>query len=189
MRPDEFWDGFVRDLKRFDLDVRRVKGFSERGDAGADFVAVGLHHTASPRTSGDLPCAGIVTHGRGGADPVPGPLCNILLGRLGTVLLVAKHKANHFGLGGPLPGVPLNMGNPKVVGIECENNGVDEPWGKDLRRSIAVVSAVSLFHLDQPAKMLYDHKRYTSRKVDVRGLDMGKMTHRVQGLLQELRAA
>jgi hypothetical protein len=146
-----------------------------------------LHHTASPRTSGDLPCAGLVTHGRGGSMPVPGPLCNGLLGREGTVLLVAKFEANHAGTGNALPGIPANMGNVKSVGWECENDGVGEPWGKELRRTICVVSAVCLFHLDQPVSRLYDHKRYTSRKVDVRGLDMDDVRERTQGILQDLR--
>lgn len=181
------WDGFVRELKQQGLTVRKVKGWKTRSAGSFDPVGVCLHHTATPPTSGDTPAAGIVTHGR---SDLPGPLCNILIGRSGTVLLVATGRSNHAGLGGPLHDIPENDGNSHLVGIECENNGLGEPWPEEQLRAMTVVSAVILERLGQPARMCIDHKQWApNRKIDLGGVDMDDFREQVQKELRKLRVS
>ena len=181
------WDGFVRDLKGQGLTVRKVKGWKTRSAGSFDPVGVCLHHTATQSTSGDLPAAGVVTNGVAG---IPGPLCNILIGRSGTVLMVAAGRANHAGLGGPLHDIPKDQGNAHLVGIECENNGTGEPWPDEQRRAMTIVSAILLERLGQPARMCVDHKQWApKRKIDLGGIEMDDFRKQVQEKLRSLRAA
>ncbi|MDQ3914088.1 MAG: N-acetylmuramoyl-L-alanine amidase [Actinomycetota bacterium] len=186
---NDVWDGFVRELRRQGLTVKKVPGWKTR-TAGGSFTPRGvlIHHTASASVSGDLPCAGICTHGRAGADPLPGPLCNILIGRQGTVLLIAAGRANHAGEGGPHADIPVNQGSTNLVGIECENDGLGEPWPDEQKRVMGIVSATLLKRLDQPARMCFGHKEWTSRKPDPAGIEMSQFRERVQKVLRDLRA-
>lgn len=183
----DLWDGFVRELRRHDLKVKKVPGWKTRSAGSFDPVGVCLHHTATPVGSGDLPAAGVVTNGLAGLS---GPLCNILIGRDGTVLLVAAGRANHAGLGGPINGIPEDEGNEHLVGIECENSGKGEKWPAEQRRAMKIVSAVLLERLNQPARMCIDHKQWApTRKIDLAGIDMDHFRTEIQEELRKLRSA
>ena len=180
----DLWDGFAKTLKKQGLTVKKVGGWKGRSAGSFAPRGVLIHHTASPRTSGDLPCAGICTNGR--AD-LPGPLCNILIGRSGTVLLVAAGRANHAGEGGPYASIPRDQGNAYLVGIECENDGIGELWPDKQRKAMGIVSAVLLKRMNQPARMCFAHREWTTRKPDPRGIDMDNFRERVQKELRGLR--
>lgn len=180
----DLWDGFGKALRGHGLTVKKVEGWQTRSAGSFAPEGVLIHHTASNKASGDLPCTGIVTHGR---SDLPGPLCNILIGRSGTVLLVAAGRANHAGTGGPYGGIPANEGNFRLVGIECENDGIGEPWPDKQKKAMGIVSAVLLKRMGQPARRCFAHREWTSRKVDPRGIDMDKFRERVQKELRELR--
>ena len=111
------------------LTVIEVAGWQSRGYAGQSLAAVNgvlFHHTATAScrnyTSG-APTLGMLRDGR---SDLPGPLCNLALGRGGEVYVVAAGVANHAGQGSA-PGFPTDMGNHYLIGIEMESSGV-APW-------------------------------------------------------------
>lgn len=177
---DAVFEGLGRDLRRAGLKVQKVKGWQTRGVPGT-FAPRGVlnHHTAS--ASGNLPCLGIVTVGR---SDLSGPLCNILLGRDGTVVLIAAGRANHAGLGGPFRGIPQDSGNAFTIGIEWENNGVGEKYSNAQLRAGAVLNAILLRRLGRTAFMCFDHKEWTTRKID-RSLDPKAFRKSVRRAIKE----
>jgi hypothetical protein len=115
--------------RRSGLKVVEIDGWASRGYAGQSLVDVAgvlWHHTATGRAafaSSDAPTLGMCVNGR---SDLPGPLCNLVLGRSGTVYVVAAGVANHAGVGSA-PGIPTDAGNHYLIGIEMESSGVT-PW-------------------------------------------------------------
>lgn len=186
-------EGLGKELKHRGLHVVKVDGWKSRGvrdDEGElesfDPRGVLNHHTASPLTSGNLPCLGICTNGR---PDLRGPLCQILLGRDATVALIAAHRANHAGLGGPTRGIPLNMGNPLLFGIEWENNGIGEPYSRIQWRAGVLLNAVLLKRMDEPASMCFEHREYAPTRKTDRKVDADAFRAQVRGELKRLRKA
>lgn len=172
-------------LKRAGLKVRKIKGWETRGrnhlfTPSSTF----FHHTALNRNSGNNPCLGLVLRG---TSTVPGPLANVLIGRDGTVFLVAAGYSNHAGLGGPNRGVPKDSGNRYAVGFEVENDGRGEPWSRELIQACDEAFAVTLKFLKRRARRHQGHKEYTSRKIDPAGIDMKRDRRRVARLLRRKR--
>lgn len=110
------------------LTVVEAPGWRERGHGpfpGRIEVVVG-HHTATPaHAPGDYPSLRIVTEGR---SDLPGPLCNLGLGRSGTVYVVAAGVAWHAGKSAHAGFVDLNN---KSIGIEAEHPGTG-PWPDEM---------------------------------------------------------
>lgn len=149
------------------------------------FAPIGImwHHTAAGG-SRDLPSLGTVKHGRPG---LRGPLSQMLIGRAGTVVLVTEGRANHAGDGDarqldrmrqglevlPRPGLDnAGGGNAHLIGIECENNGVGEPWTPELLESMLEVGAAlcAAYGWDPIARQL-EHLEWTRRKIDRANID------------------
>lgn len=84
------------------------------------------HHTATGRAAFDRSNAPTLDMCVNGRPDLPGPLCNGVLGRDGTVYLIAAGKANHAGRGSAA-GIPTDAGNYYLVGWEMESSGV-APW-------------------------------------------------------------
>jgi hypothetical protein len=178
--------GLGRRLRKAGLRVRKVPGWETRGRP-ATFTPrrTMFHHTASGRNSGNAPCLGLVTRG---TNLVPGPLCNILIGRDGTVFLIAAGYANHAGLGGPHRGIPKDSANRYVVGFEVENDGRGEPWTKKQLEACDKAFAVTLKFLRRArSRNHFGHKEWTSRKIDPAGIDMKRDRRRVTQMLRKLR--
>lgn len=116
-------------LRKYGLTVVEVDGAANRGYAGQDMqelLGVLWHHTATPRSNyllSDAPTLNMCINGR---SDLPGPLCQLVLGRSGTVYFIAAGVGNHAGTGGGF-GVPRDMGNHHLVGIEMESSGI-APW-------------------------------------------------------------
>lgn len=93
-----------------------------------DFDPQGIlcHHTASPAGTSDQADLNAILWGNSQA---PGPISQLLIGRSGTVYLVAAGRANHGGQG-IRPGLDRGCAdmNAALVGIEASNNGVGEYW-------------------------------------------------------------
>lgn len=172
-------------LKRAGLKVRKIQGWERRGRPHTYTPkATMFHHTASNRNSGNAPCLGLVVRG---TSAVPGPLCNLLVGRDGTIFLVAAGYSNSAGLGGPLRGVPKNSGNRYTVAFEAENDGRGEPWPREQLQALDEAFAVTLKFLRRRARRHMGHKEYTSRKIDPAGIDMKRDRRRVARLLRRKR--
>jgi hypothetical protein len=157
--------GIADRLRAKGLTVVEVDGWRERGHRVngtlASFDPHGSvdHHTAGGRT-GDCPSLGICINGR---SDLPGPLCNVLMGRSNTCYVVAAGRANHAGSGG-WRGL---SGNSSVYGIERENCGSDiEPWRPDQTDAAARAHA-ALIEGRAPADMVCEHKEWApARKID-----------------------
>ncbi|MGH2775005.1 MAG: LysM peptidoglycan-binding domain-containing protein [Actinomycetota bacterium] len=164
------------------LRVKEVQGWKTRGRDGTfDPRGVIFHHTASSEAGGPTPALGVVTNGR---SDLPGPLCNVLVARDGTVHLIAAGRSNHAGEGGPFRNIPEDSGNSFLAGVEVENNGLGEPWKKDLLDTLDVVFATMLMGLRRGPRWLIGHKEWTTRKIDPGdgkgGLDMGDSRDRAR---------
>lgn len=138
-----------------------------------------VHHTASRQGTGATSSLNVVRYGRTG---LPGPLCNVLIGRDGSVHVITDGRANDSGTGNsPVlsrvradlaptgkatsPGT-LN-GNPYFYDIEVENNGVGEPYGEATLNSLFEVCVAFCRHHGWSANRVIHHKEWTSRKIDM----------------------
>lgn len=149
------------------LKVMAMAGWLEAGGDRFDPVGVLIHHTGG-KIGLNAPSLNVVRNGRPQDNPpLPGPLCQILIGRDGTCYLIASGKANHAGRGGPLSLIPKDGGNARLVGIELENNGLGEPYPPVQRATAEVATAVVLNHLGRPAANCWGHKEWApGRKPD-----------------------
>lgn len=174
--------GLVKHLQMWGLKVEQKEGWRHRGRP-YDFKpkAIIAHHTASNSASGKFASDGIVTSGR---PDLPGPLCQILLGRDGTVRLIAAGYSNHAGYGGPKAGMPANMGNTYSYGIEAENNGIGEPWSKaQLNAYYRLCAALLVWMGTKDVNRVIGHKEWTSRKIDPAGINMDNFRNQVRKAL------
>jgi hypothetical protein len=127
-------------------------------------VGVVFHHTASACCA---PFQALTTVHDGRLPELPGPLCHVLVGRNGEVNVVAAGYANHAGLGGPWKTVPKDSGNRWLVGVEVENNGVDEGWDEVVLDACDKVFGAILKHLGKDASWCLGHKEWApDRKID-----------------------
>jgi hypothetical protein len=174
-------------FRRNDLRVKEVSGWRTRGRPYS-FSPRGVifHHTASNAAGGSAPALGTVVDGRPDIG-LPGPLCNVLVGRDGTVFVVAAGYANHAGEGGPWRGVPQNSGNAYLIGVEVENNGIGEPWSPKVLQTCDVVFATLLLGLRRRARWLCGHKEWApTRKIDPARIDMDRYRGRVRGEIRKI---
>lgn len=146
------------------LTVREVPGWQTRGRVFAGFTPKGgvNHHTAGAKT-GSTPSLRICIEGR---SDLPGPLCNVYLGRDKVVYVVAAGSANHAGL--PDAGVLRGMrGNSDAYGLEIEHSGT-EPLSPAMVAIAAKVWACLLRAKGLPASQLVQHHEWApSRKIDL----------------------
>jgi len=159
------WDtGLADRLRGAGLNVVEVAGWQTRGSTTFNPYGALDHHTAGS-ASGNAPSLTVCIYGRTG---LPGPLCQVLMGRDNTCYVIAAGRANHAGTGG-WQGL---AGNSSVYGIERENVGTTaEPWRPDQTDAAARAHA-ALIRGRAGADMVCRHAEWTSRKVD---------THSVHG--------
>lgn len=136
-----------------------------------------LHHTGGP-SSGDLPTLKVLQNGR---SDLPGPLCQIGVGRYGTVAVVTDGRANHAGKGNAealhrvmkeeppaaRPGPDDTDGNAWFIGIEIENqgNGTDPYPPNQANAVVATCLAICRDRGWGPNRII-GHKQWTRRKND-----------------------
>lgn len=158
-------------LRGAGLRVVEVPGWRTRGHGQMSAVrGVLWHHTAtSAKAAGDYPSQNIVTNGR---SDLPGPLCNLGLGRSGTWYVVAAGLAYHAG-SGSYPGVGTN-GNGTLIGIEAEHPGTaGNLWPAAQIDSYRRGTAALLRAFGLGSDRAIGHKEWApSRKIDPFGLDM-----------------
>lgn len=179
------YDGLIDHLRHWGLKVEAKDGWRQRGRPYNFYPkAIIAHHTASGASSGNFASESIVTFGR---SDLPGPLCQFLLGRDGTVKLIAVGYANHAGYGGPLAGIPENMGNTYAYGIEAENNGLGEPWSKECLNAYYRLCAALLAWMGiSDVSKVIGHKEWApGRKIDPAGINMDKFREQVKAALAQ----
>lgn len=165
-------------LKEFGCKVETVGGWEHRG---ADHLApegVLLHHTASA-PGRNAPSLATVIHGR---PDLPGPLCQVLLARDATCIVVASGLANHAGRGN-WRGLTSNR---QLLGIEAENDGRGEHWPARQLDAFQKATAAMLHHLGRGSEWAAGHKEYAlpkGRKIDPALIDLDAFRRGVQHLL------
>ena len=166
--------GIADRLRAKGINVVEVNGWRTRGAETFNPRGSVDHHTAGPR-KGNAPSLGVVVNGR--AD-LPGPLCNVLVGRDGTCYVVAAGRANHAGAGG-WGGM---TGNASVFGVERENVGDgSEPWTLAQYDVAAKVHAALIGAHGGRADLVCEHKEWAPRrKVDAFGVDGNVMRQLVR---------
>jgi hypothetical protein len=173
------------------VQVVETPGCRTRRAPGA-FAPIGVmnHHTAFGGTA-DAGSLKIVTDGR---SDLPGPLCNILVGRrTGIAYLISYGRANDSGSGS---GVVLNEvqrniapsgrasarglvdtvnGNPYFYDIEIENNGLGEPYSAATLESVYRINAAICRFWGWHPNRCIAHKEWSRRKPDPNGIDMSRL--------------
>lgn len=143
-------------LEAAGLKVAEVDGWAHRGRAEIGSVlGVIIHHTVGPKL-GNMPSLRTLINGR---SDLPGPLCNLGLGRDGTWYVVAAGRANHAGVGS-WKGV--RTGNSNFIGIECENTGRadDQPWPVVQMDALRRGCAELLQHSNRDVPWCIGHKEF-----------------------------
>jgi len=168
-------------LREAGLRVVEVDGWKTRGTSGLTPIGVMEHHTAGA-LGRPTPSLNICINGRAG---LPGPLCNVYIGRDLVCYVVASGIANHAGTGGPYGRIPKNSGGRYTVGFEIEHAGTAaEAWPPALvdvaaRATAAVASRIK-------AEENYagiGHKEWApTRKVDPYAWNMKAFRNQVAGL-------
>nr|WP_225957984.1 N-acetylmuramoyl-L-alanine amidase [Amycolatopsis lexingtonensis] len=133
------------------------------------------HHTATADSApGDYPSLDIVTNGR--AD-LAGPLCNLGLGRGGTVYVVAAGCAYHAGASRWLDFLDIN---DEFLGIEAESAGAGG-WTDAQRDAYPKLVAALLRYMSRGVERYAGHKDVclpAGRKIDPVGIDTGWLRER-----------
>jgi len=164
-------------LRKKGLRVVETPGWITRGYAGQDLTAIrGVlwHHTATASARFSAAGAPTLSMCINGRSDLAGPLCNIVFGRDGTVYMVATGVANHAGAGSA-PGIPTDMGNHYLIGIEMESSGV-APWDWTLAqlqtapRLGAAIEQWGMQNLPESQRLQMGHMEYSSQgKIDPAG--------------------
>lgn len=174
MTPEQQSDQVVHNLRRNGFVVVDDYLMPPRPWSETNFHPRGvlLHHTASSDNTsieaekGDV---NVLTHGDAAWPP---PKVQFYIGRTGRIYRITKGGANHAGTGGGLvkQGIPNDLGNYYLWGIECQDDGYGRDWPEDLWRSCAALAGELLRVMDQPPSQVWRHLDYDddSGKVDTR---------------------
>lgn len=150
-----------------------------------------IHHTVTKGTDRTVEIC------RAGHSSLPGPLCQGVIAKDGTVYLVGYGRANHAGLGDPdvlraviaEKAVPADNeastdGNRHFYGFECENLGDGEdPWPEVQLLAIEKVSAAVARAHSWSERSVIGHLEWQPGKVDPRGFTMDSMRVRIRARL------
>lgn len=159
--------------------VSEVSGWKSRGHGGMTSVeGVVCHHTAGPKT-GEIPSLAVMRDGR---SDLPGPLCNLALGRSGTVYVMAAGLAYHAGVSAWAGFSDLNY---RFLGIEAEDDG-DGIWTEQQLDCYPRLVAALCYYMRRDASRVCAHRECAlpaGRKPDPTGIDMPSFRARVAQLL------
>ena len=167
-------------LEQAGLKVAETPGWRTRGRGEMGTVrGVICHHTATPNThAANMPTLGLLVSGR---VDLPGPLCQLALGRDGTFYVVAAGRANHAGAG---RWEGLTAGNSGFIGIEAENSGrADDPWPPAQMDAYHRGVAAILRKIGAGANMCCGHKEWAPRRKADPSFDMPSFRSEVAALL------
>lgn len=161
--------------------VSEVSGWKSRGHGGMSSVeGVVCHHTAGPKT-GEIPSLAVMRDGR---PDLAGPLCNLALGRSGTVYVMAAGLAWHAGASTWAGFSDLNY---RFLGIEAEDDG-DGVWTAEQLDCYPRLVAALLYYMRRDASRVCAHRECClpkGRKIDPSGIDMPAFRGRVAQLLAD----
>lgn len=164
--------------------VVEIDGWTTRGHGSfpvpGPSIVVGHHTGTATSAKGDYPTQNVVVNGR---SDLPGPLCNVGLGRNGSVYVVAAGVAWHAGASAFAGLTDLNS---KSVGIEAEASGSGTDWTPAQLVMYPRLVAELLRRLGQGADRYVSHRTCATpagRKSDPTGIADDWMRIRVAALL------
>lgn len=165
-------------LRDAGLKVEETPNWQTRGQGDVGKIELIICHHTAEKVDADLhPNLDMLEHGREG---LRGCLSQLGLGQNGIFYIIAAGKAWHAGEG-HWPGVV--GGNEHAIGIEAENNGIDEPWPAVQMEAYARGCAALATYLKLPYGRVIGHKEWTTRKVDP-DFNMADFRKRVYGYMQ-----
>lgn len=162
------------------LRVVEVDGWRGRGHGPmASASGVVCHHTGtSAKASGNYPTLRVVRDGR---EDLAGPLCNLGLGRDGTVYVVSAGRAYHAG-----PVFETWQSNSNAIGIEAEGDGV-HPFSPTMLDAYVALCAALCEHYGIPVSHVESHRVVAKphyRKTDPYGVNMGEFRRQVAAAIK-----
>lgn len=176
--PRQLW--IVEACRDWGLTTREVDGWRTRGSESFNPIGTIAHHTGGPST-GELPELPTLINGR---SDLPGPLCNVGLGRSGTCYVVAAGRANHGGAGNWKGAT----GNSAFLGIEPANDG-RQGWPEvQIEAYVRLCAALQDGMGRRDASWVCGHKEYATppgRKPDPHSIDMHAFRARVAAILSQ----
>jgi hypothetical protein len=154
-------------------------------------IGVIVHHTASKDVNAALPSLVTCQDGRAATATrprLPGPLCNVLIGRNASVNVITDGRANDSGTGDPhvfeafkarqplpkpddddphtKPNGHFMGGNEFFFDIEVENTGLGEPYPQAVVDTTAKVVAAICKANGFASDRVMLHKEWSRRKID-----------------------
>lgn len=180
------WIPWLADAARLTgYPVNELVGWRSRGTGGAAGAmnaveVVVCHHTAGGKT-GEAPSLAVVRDGRAGLS---GPLSHYVLGRSGTVYVVAAGACNHAGTSS---WAGISGLNSRAIGIEAEDDG-DGRWTPEQLDCYPRLVAACLYYMRRDASRAAAHREVAipaGRKIDPAGIDMAAFRARVAQLLTD----
>lgn len=186
---------FISALKAEGLKVIEVKtngkspAFHNRNHIGdwGPVHGVMIHHTVTKGTANTVELC------RKGYAGLPGPLCQGVIAKDGTVYVVGYGRCLHAGLGDddvlraviaeralPADNEANTDGNKHFYGFECENlgNGKD-PWPAVQLEAIEKAAAAVCRKHGWTAPSVIGHLEWQPGKIDPRGFTMSSMRSRI----------
>lgn len=188
MAPPLTPDILVRILKAEGLTVKEYKSWRTHrrpASTGAfgPINGVMIHHTVTG------PKVDVVALCYNGHASLPGPLCQGVITKDGTVWLTSAGRSNHAGLGDgdvleavikelatlPKANQADTDGNARFYGFECENLGDGkDPW--PAKQYVAIVKAATAIERHYGwVNSTIGHLEWQPGKVDPRGFTMAKL--------------
>ena len=170
---------FLTDLadacRKSGLEVVEIAGWQKRGrpsyTGGFNPRGILVHHTGSNPPDSTAYVEWMARTGRG---DLPAPLCQIALGRDGTVYVSAAGRANHAGDAKASGPIPAGDGNELYIGIEALNNGT-EGWSTTQHAAYVRLCRALVDHYGWTPEHVRAHKETShSGKWDPGELDMTK---------------
>ena len=169
-RGDPVWLADV--LREAGLEVIEMPGWKQRGhgDFGEIWGSM-YHHTGSNNTSAEF-C-------RDGRPDLPGPICNVHVGRRGQMTLVAAGIAYHGGSGSYMD-IGHNIANQRTIGFEVQYDGKDITNAQ--REAMVVAMAAISRKLNRGANnSVVGHREYSNMgKWDPGNVDMNVTREQVR---------
>lgn len=191
-------------LRKAGLHVVEVPGWRElsRPESSGGFAPRGnlWHHTGSKDTNplsieDDLAYAKWLA--QIGRSDLPAPLCQLSVGRNGTIYVCAAGRGNHAGKAKASGPMPAGDGNELYIGWECQNTGT-EGWSTAQYDAMVRGGAATSLHYGWAAEANRGHKETSvTGKWDPGALEMPdfradiaqQMTSQDDQILEDLAAA
>lgn len=176
-------------LRSYGLKVVTVPGWRtrQRPSSSGGFFPVGVlcHHTATSKKWLLTTVLRLLVHGR---EDLPGPLCQLGLGRDGTVYVIAAGRANHAGAAKASGTVAKGDGNRLYIGVEAFNDGVGEPWPKKQMDAYVLLAAVLSVRITRNShETVRGHKETSlTGKIDPR-FDMDDFREKVRAKMVQIQ--